>query len=73
MLSKTALTRINKELRMLKVSPLGQEKIYVIPDEEDITLARALMFLTDYQVFTEKVTAEDCTDLCNLSYPFGKR
>ncbi len=47
MLSKTALTRINKELRMLKVSPLGKEKIYVIPDEDDITLARALIIGPD--------------------------
>ena len=47
MLSKTALTRINKELRMLKISPLVKEGIFVIPDEEDITLARALIIGPD--------------------------
>ena len=44
MLSKKALNRITRDIRMLQLCPLINENIFIVPDDEDITLVRCVMF-----------------------------
>lgn len=43
MLSKKALTRIKRDIFMLQLVPLINEKIFIIPDDEDLTLVRCMI------------------------------
>ena len=47
MLSKKALNRITRDIRMLQLCPLVNENIYIVPDEDDITLVRAAIIGPD--------------------------
>ena len=43
MLSKKALNRIKRDIFMLQLVPLINEKIFIIPDDEDLTLVRCMI------------------------------
>jgi ubiquitin-protein ligase len=43
-LSSKNIKRITRDITILQKCPLVEEKIYVVPDENDITLARVCMF-----------------------------
>ena len=47
MLSKKALNRITRDIRMLQLCPLVNENIHISPDEDDITLVRAAIIGPD--------------------------
>lgn len=47
MLSKKALNRIKRDIFMLQLVPLINEKIFIIPDDEDLTLVRCMIIGPD--------------------------
>ncbi len=44
MLSKKAINRITRDIRMLQLCPLTNENIFIAPDEDDIRVVRCAMF-----------------------------